>query len=115
MHMMIWVKSLQFVLEIVFLKDGTINETMRTSLLNYVDMVMSSSYELFESSDEIIKHQMLQRNEHPTCSGIIEQVDPQTIRDSQSNDLCHEIKGELLQCSECGEKNYNNTCTFMYK
>ena len=69
---------------------------MRTSLLNYVNIFLSSSYELFESSDEIIKHQIIQGNGHPTCSGIIEQVDPQTIKDSQSKDLCHEIKGKIL-------------------
>ena len=63
MHMMIWVKPLQMLLEEMFCDDGTINEAIQKSLLNYINIVMSSSYELFESSDEIIKHHMFQGKE----------------------------------------------------
>ena len=70
--------KLQLVLERLFCKDGIIDETMRTSLLNYVNIVISSSFELFESSDDIIKHEMIIHN-----SGIAVQIDHQTIRDSQ--------------------------------
>ena len=87
---------------IFFCDNGTINETIQKSLLNFINIFMSSSYNLFESSDKIIKHRMFQGKEKWKCSGIIEQVDHQTIRNSQSKDLCQYIKGELSHCLEYG-------------
>ena len=106
MHMMIWVKNYNLFFNF-FLKDGTIDETMRASLLHYVNMVMCSSYELW--SDDIIKHDMIQGNDDSKCSGTVTEVDPQTIRDSRSKDLSHDIKGKLLICSDCGKKFHTKT------
>ena len=61
MHMMIWVKPLQMVLEKMCCDNRTINKAIQKSFLNYINIVMSSSYELFESSDEYIKHHMFQK------------------------------------------------------
>ena len=41
-HMMVWVGALQKGLERLFNTDGSVNDEMKFSLLNYVNLIMSS-------------------------------------------------------------------------
>ena len=80
--------------------------------MNYVNLIMSSSYNIFDSVNQEIKHEDFQENCNKNCPGVIAEVDPQLVRDSRAKDLYHEVKGELIQCNKCSE--HFNTSTLIH-
>ena len=66
---MVWEGALQKFLEHLLNTDDSINDEMKFSLMNYLNLIMISSYDIFDSVDQEIKHEDLQQN----CNKIVQE------------------------------------------
>jgi hypothetical protein len=119
-HWQLWVKEInQTVRDSLFHKDTVkeINQTVRDSLfhkdtktrtdarntvINHIDNVISANY----GSGLRITHNCLDKNiikvsKTDIANNLFKDMDPRYFRQGRHQDLCNEVKGGIMYCSEC--------------
>ena len=104
-HWQIWVKELnQDVRDALFLKDDDKREKARSGFCRHIDAVMSASY----GPDLTVTHTCEGTGEKVVKTDLVQNIfqdrDPQIFRNARHKNLCHEIKGKLMECKDCGKQ-----------
>jgi hypothetical protein len=100
-----WVKEInQMVQHCLFHEDSTIRDRARKTFCKQINNVITASY----GAELIITHNRLNENndvvhKQETVQNIFQEQDPCTFRCACHKELCTEIQGGLMSCSDCGK------------
>ena len=102
-HWQIWVEELnQNLRDMLFDKDPSVKREARHKFCAHVDEVMSASY----GTDLKVTHKCMNEGieKHTTdfADEIYQDREPRIFRNARHKKLCHEIKGEVMECKDCG-------------
>ncbi len=104
-HWQIWVKEInQTVQNCLFHEDITIRDRARKTFCKQIDSVITASY----GEDLCITHNCLSENndvfhKQEMVQNIFQEQDPCSFQRAGHKELCTEIRGGLMSCSDCGK------------
>ncbi len=104
-HWQKWVKEInQTVQNCLFHEDITIRDRARKTFCKQINNVITASY----GAELCITHNCQNHNNDVVCmqetvENIFHEQDPSTFRRAHHKELCTEIQGGLMSCSDCGK------------
>jgi hypothetical protein len=104
-HWQIWVKEINKTLRnCLFHEDDTIRDIARKTFCKQIDNVITASYgSEFRITHKCVKESNDLVNKQDMDEVLFQEQDPYIFRRARHKELCADIQGGLMSCSDCGE------------